>query len=155
MWGVCQCRARFMPASSRNRPETSGGRKRLVGRIFASFVSSAALTLAALNVASAEEIAIGNYGSSANGMPFGVALAKGYFREEGADVTGLISSQGGGTSLRNMLAGGVAYGEANPGVTAVAIQQGADLKIISDNVLTVAEFAWAVRPDSPIRTLKD
>jgi NitT/TauT family transport system substrate-binding protein len=88
-------------------------------------------------------------------MPFGVALAKGYFREEGADVTGLISSQGGGTSLRNMLAGGVAYGEANPGVTAVAIQQGADLKIISDNVLTVAEFAWAVRPDSPIRTLKD
>ena len=65
-------------------------------------------TLLAVVVATAgaEELAIGNYGVSANGMPFGVALAKGYFKDEGIDVTGLISSAGGGTSLRNMLAGG-------------------------------------------------
>ena len=64
----------------------------------------------------AEEIAVGNYGVSANGMPFGVALAKGYFKDEGLNITGLISSAGGGTSLRNMLAGGgVPYGEVNPG----------------------------------------
>ena len=64
----------------------------------------------------AEELAVGNYGVSANGMPFGVALVKGYFKEEGLNVTGLISSAGGGTSLRNMLAGGgVPYGEVNPG----------------------------------------
>src|SRR5262249_16376694 len=119
--------------------------------------AAAALCLVALASAPtrAEDIAVGNYGISANGMPFGVALAKGYFQEEGANVTGLISSQGGGTSLRNMMTGGVAYGEANPGVIAVAIQHGADLKIVSDNVLTVAEFAWAVRPDSPIKTIKD
>jgi NitT/TauT family transport system substrate-binding protein len=104
----------------------------------------------------AEEIAVGNYGVSANGMPFGVALVKGYFKEEGLDVTGLISSAGGGTSLRNMLAGGgVPYGEVNPGVVVSAILQGADLRIISDNVLTVAEFVWAVKADSPIKTIKD
>ena len=28
-------------------------------------------------------------------------------------------------------------------------------KIVSDNVLTVAEFVWAVKPESPIKTLKD
>ena len=39
-------------------------------------------------VASAEEIAVGNYGVSANGMPFGVALVKGYFKEEGLNITG-------------------------------------------------------------------
>ena len=106
--------------------------------------------------ATAEEIAVGNYGVSANGMPFGVALAKGYFRDEGINVTGLISSAGGGTSLRNMLAGGgVPYGEVNPGVVVSAILAGADLKIVSDNVLTVAEFVWAVKPDSPIRTIKN
>ena len=117
----------------------------------------AAVGLAAciLAPAAAEEIAVGNFGVAANGMPFGVALDKGFFKAEGANVTGIISSQGGGTSIRNMLAGGVAYGEANPGVTAVAIQQGADLKIISDNVLTVAEFVWAVKPNSPIRSIKD
>jgi NitT/TauT family transport system substrate-binding protein len=89
-------------------------------------------------------------------MPFGVALVKGYFKEEGINVTGLISSAGGGTSLRNMLAGGgVPYGEVNPGVVVSAILAGADLRIVSDNVLTVAEFVWAVKPDSPIKTLKD
>src|SRR5262245_41180604 len=105
---------------------------------------------------SGEEIAVGNYGVSANGMPFGVALAKGYFKDEGLNITGLISSAGGGTSLRNMLAGGgVPYGEVNPGVVVSAILAGADLKIISDNVLTVAEFVWAVKPDSPIKSIKD
>jgi NitT/TauT family transport system substrate-binding protein len=104
--------------------------------------------------ASAEKIAVGNYGSSANGMPFAVALYKGFFKEEGADVDGIIASQGGGTSVRNAMAG-VAYGEANPGAIAVAIQQGADIKIVSDNVLTIAEFAWLVRKDSPIKTIKD
>ena len=105
--------------------------------------------------ATAEDIAVGNYGSSANGMPFGVALAKGYFKEEGANVTGIISSAGRrhvGAQLRWR---GVPYGEANPGAIAVAIQQGADIKIVSDNVLTIAEFAWMVKKDSPIKTIKD
>jgi len=107
-------------------------------------------------LASAEEIAVGNYGVSANGMPFGVALVKGYFKDEGINVTGLISSAGGGTSLRNMLAGGgVPYGEVNPGVVVSAILAGADLKIVSDNVLTCAEFVWAVKPESPIKSVKD
>ena len=103
----------------------------------------------------AEQIAVGNFGVAANGMPFGVALTKGYFKEEGVDVTGIITSAGGGTSLRNMLAGGVPYGEVNPGVVVSAIQQGADLKIISDNVLTVAEFVWATKKDAPINLIKD
>src|SRR6202171_5274597 len=93
----------------------------------------------------AEEIAVGNYGVSANGMPFGVALVKGYFKDEGLNITGLISSAGGGPALRNMRArgGGPSCGR-DPGVVISAIQAGADLKIISDNVLTVAEFVWAV-----------
>src|SRR5437588_4775832 len=120
-----------------------------------SIPSLIALTMLAAAPVRAEEIAVGNFGVAANGMPYAVALDKGFFKAEGANVTGLISSQGGGTSIRNMLAGGVAYGEANPGVTAVAIQQGADLKIVSDNVLTVAEFVWAVKPGSPIQSIKD
>jgi NitT/TauT family transport system substrate-binding protein len=54
-----------------------------------------------------------------------------------------------------MLGGNLAYGEINPTATVIAIQQGADLKIVSDNVQTVAEFIWAVKPDSPIKTAAD
>jgi NitT/TauT family transport system substrate-binding protein len=118
----------------------------LLGALFAGAFANAA----------AEEIAVGNYGVSANGMPFGVALAKGYFKEEGLNITGLISSAGGGTSLRNMLAGGgVPYGEVNPAWSSPRSSRVPTLKIISDNVLTVAEFVWAVKPESSIKTVKD
>jgi len=54
----------------------------------------------------------------------------------------VLSSAGGGTTVRNLLTGNLAYGEVDLAGTVAAIQQGADLKIISDNVLTVAEFVW-------------
>jgi NitT/TauT family transport system substrate-binding protein len=107
------------------------------------------------NPAFAEQIEVGNYAVSANGMPYAVAMAKGFFAKEGADITGILSSNGGGTSMRNMLEGGVAYGEINPTAVVTAIRQGADLKIISDNVLTVGEFVWATKLDSPVKTLAD
>jgi NitT/TauT family transport system substrate-binding protein len=103
----------------------------------------------------AQEIVVSNYGVSANGMPFAVAMEKGYFKDEGINVTGIITSAGGGTTLRNMLAGNAPYGEVNPVVVVSAVLQGADLRIISDNVSTVAEFVWAVKPDSPIKSVKD
>jgi NitT/TauT family transport system substrate-binding protein len=105
--------------------------------------------------ASAEEIVVSNYGVTTNGMPFAVAMAKGFFKQQGADVTGILSSDGGGTTVRTMLGGNLAYGEINPTATVIAMQQGADLKIISDNVQTVAEFIWAVKPDSLIKTAAD
>ena len=105
--------------------------------------------------ARAEQIVVSNFGVSANGMPYGVARAKGFFKAEGADVTGILTSGGGGTSLRNMLAGGVPYAEINPGSLVAAVQQGADIKLVADTVLTVAEFVWAVRSNSPIKSIKD
>jgi len=123
-------------------------------RTMVSVIGAALLGLCA--AAQAEELVVSNYAVSANGMPFGVAMAKGYFKDEGLNITGLISSAGGGTTLRNMLAGGGSpYGEVNPVAVVSAVLAGADLRIVSDNVLTVAEFVWAVRPDSPIKTLKD
>jgi NitT/TauT family transport system substrate-binding protein len=111
--------------------------------------------LTMVGTARADEIVVSNYGVSANGMPYAVALEKGFFKEEGANVTGILSSAGGGTTLRNMLAGNAPYAEINPNAAIAAMQQGADIKFISDTVLTVAEFVWAVKPDSPIKSIKD
>src|SRR5215469_3955177 len=103
----------------------------------------------------AQQIVVSNYGVSANGMPFAVALEKGFFQQEGAKVTGILTSAGGGTTMRNMLAGDAPYAEVSPNAVIAAIEHGADIKIISDNVLTVAEFVWAVKPDSLINSPKD
>ena len=100
----------------------------------------------------AEEIVVSNYGVSASGMPFAVAMEKGFFDGK---VTGILSSQGGGTTVRNLLAGDIAYAEVSPIAVATAIRQGAALKIISNNVQTVSEFGWMVKPDSPIKSISD
>jgi NitT/TauT family transport system substrate-binding protein len=115
----------------------------------------AAAVLLPLRSTAAEQIVVSNYGIAANGMPYAVAMAKGFFKEEGADISGILSSAGGGTTVRNLMTGRLPYGEIDLAGTVAAVQQGADLKIISDNVLTVAEFVWAVKPDSPIKSIQD
>jgi NitT/TauT family transport system substrate-binding protein len=110
---------------------------------------------ATLATANAEEIVVSNYGVAANGMPYAVAMAKGFFKQNGADVTGILTSEGGGTTVRTLLGGNLAFGEINLTAPVIAVQQGADLKIISDNVQTVAEFVWAVPKNSPIQAPKD
>ncbi|WP_213738505.1 ABC transporter substrate-binding protein [Bradyrhizobium sp. dw_411] len=121
-----------------------------------SLMLAAALAgLTFINAARAEQLVVSNYGIAANGMPYAVAMEKGFFKQEGADVSGILSSNGGGTTLRNLLGGNLDYGEADLAGTVAAIEQGNDLRIISDNVLTVGEFVWAVKPDSPIKSLQD
>ncbi|HUD87053.1 MAG TPA: ABC transporter substrate-binding protein [Xanthobacteraceae bacterium] len=118
----------------------------------------AALALAtclSLRAMAAEQIVVSNYGVAANGMSYAIAMEKGFFKDEGADVSGVLSSAGGGTTVRNLMTGHLSYGEIDLAGTVAAIQQGADLKIISDNVLTVAEFVWAVKPDAPIKTIQE
>jgi NitT/TauT family transport system substrate-binding protein len=111
--------------------------------------------MALSGIARAGQIVVSNYGIAANGMPYAVAMEKGFFKQEGADVTGILSSNGGGTTIRNLLGGNLDYGEVDLAGTVAAIERGSDLHIISDNVLTVGEFVWAVKPDSPIRSLAD
>jgi NitT/TauT family transport system substrate-binding protein len=103
----------------------------------------------------AEQIVVSNYGVSPNGMPFAIALEKGFFKEAGVNVDGILTPDGGGSTIRNLLGGKLAYGEAAPSAVVAAVQGGADLKIISGNVHTVAEFVWVTMPNSPIASIND
>jgi oligopeptide/dipeptide ABC transporter ATP-binding protein len=57
----------------------------------------------------AEDIVVSNYGSGSPPFPWSIAVEKKYFQAEGVDITGIISSEGGGTTVRNMVAGGVIW----------------------------------------------
>src|SRR5207249_8257821 len=107
---------------------------------FAATIAVGLAALLSIDRAAAEQIVVSNYGTSPNGMPYAVALEKGYFKEFGVNVDGILSSDGGGSTIRNLLGGKLAYGEAAPSAVVSAVQGGADLRIISGNVHTVAEF---------------
>ena len=61
------------------------------------------LLLAALP-AQAEEISVTQYGASLYGAPYAVAMQEGLFKKAGIDITGILGSGGGGTTVRNILA---------------------------------------------------
>ncbi len=131
-----------------------GHARRLIARICGA-AAAVLLVLAGTNAYAQYDIVVTNFGVSANGMPFAVALEKGLFKQEGIEVKNIVTSAGGGTTMRNMMAAGAPYAEINPAAAIGAIQAGVDLKIVSDNALTVAEFAWFVRADSDIKSFKD
>jgi NitT/TauT family transport system substrate-binding protein len=118
------------------------------------FVFACALALAH-PAARAEQIVVSNYAVTTNGMPFAIALEKGYFKDFRVNVDAILTSDGGGTTIRNLLGGKLAYGEAAVSAVVSAVQSGVDLRIISGNVHTVAEFVWVAMPKSPVNSLKD
>jgi NitT/TauT family transport system substrate-binding protein len=67
----------------------------------------------------------------------------------------VISSQGGGTTLRNMLAGGIPFADAAAGATVAGIRAGLPVKVVGTAVNNAADNAWVVPANSPIKSLKD
>lgn len=102
--------------------------------------------------ASAEKIVIASYGTTASALPFSVASELGYLKEAG--ITEVIGSDGGGTTIRNLVGSGAIYAEVALGAIAAAVQSGIDLKIVSGNVHRL-DFAWITKPTSNIKSLQD
>ncbi len=117
-------------------------------------VAGVALTLAAVP-ANAEEITVTHWGALMYGTPYAVAIKKGFFKEAGIDVTGILTSKGGGTTVRNVMEGGLPFGEVALSAAVAAMQEQADFKIVMMGVRSAADIYWVVKPDSPYKTLKD
>ena len=101
------------------------------------------------------QIAVPAYGSSVSAMPWAVAMQKGFFKQQGLNITGIISSAGGSGDVRNLIAGSLIFADSNLIPVLRAAQGGADLKVISENGHTTAQFVWITRPGSVIKTLGD
>ena len=74
-------------------------------RFRVALVAAAAAFLANQPIRSeAVELNVTHFGTGMYGVPYAIAKEKGYFKEAGLDVTGFLTSAGGGTTVRNVLA---------------------------------------------------
>ena len=106
-------------------------RLRRVFRRLGLLLSMAAVILAAESVgARAETITVTHWGGQFYGVPYAVAMDKGFFKKNGVDVTGILTAAGGGTAVRNTLAGGIPFGEVSLAAAVQAINSGQKLIII-------------------------
>jgi NitT/TauT family transport system substrate-binding protein len=92
--------------------------------------------------AHAAPLTVTHWGDGMYGVPFAVALDKGFFKEAGVDVTGFITSEGGGTTVRNAMASEIPYGEVALPAAISAVKQGVDLTIVHGGVQSLADLVW-------------
>jgi NitT/TauT family transport system substrate-binding protein len=105
--------------------------------------------------AGAVEISITQWGASLYGAPVAVAIEQGDFKKAGIDVTGVVGSGGGGTSVRNILASDVPYGEVATAAALAAARQGLPVVLVHSGTRTVAEASLVTMPNSEIKSLED
>lgn len=112
--------------------------------------------MAALVVpAAAEDLLVTQYKADPSGAAYGVALAKGFFAKAGVNITGIISGDGGGASVRSAMASELGYGDVSPAPAIAAIDQGQDIKIVNITSRSLADLVVIVMPNSPLKTAKD
>lgn len=124
-------------------------------RQFACFALLTAAALAASAQASAADLAISQYGRVTATLPWAVAMDKGYFADAGLKIDHIISGQGGGTTLRNMLASDLPYGEVATSAALAAIRSGLDVVIVNTASDHIGEIALVANPKSSIHTVGD
>lgn len=111
-------------------------------------VAALAAGVLAAGSAAALDLTVTHFGTGMYGVPFAVARDKGWFKSDAKlDVTGFITSAGGGTTIRNALASDIPYGEVALPAAIAAIQQGVKLTIVHGGVLSVADQVWVTRKD--------
>jgi NitT/TauT family transport system substrate-binding protein len=113
------------------------------------------VALGALPARGADRISISQYGTVLTSLPWAVALDQGFLKKEGLDIDGFIGSNGGGTTIRNMVASRIPFAEVATPAAIAGVKEGLRLKIIYGAVNNVANTCWNVRADSPIKTLAD
>lgn len=104
--------------------------------------------------AQAEDIVVTHYASLLYGTPYAVAMDKGFFKEAGVDVSGILTSKGGGTSVRNMMAGDTLFAEVAFPAALSALKEGFPIRIVSGGTDGPSSF-WVTRPDVKIDTPED
>jgi NitT/TauT family transport system substrate-binding protein len=122
-------------------------------RLTAALVGIALLWL--LAPAQADEISVTQWGASLYGAPYAVAMEKGLFKQAGVDITGILGSGGGGTTVRNILASPTPYGEVAVSAALAAKAQDLDLIIVNVGTRSVAEASMVTMPDSDIKSVED
>lgn len=105
--------------------------------------------------ARAGDLAVSQYGRVTATLPWAVALEKGFFADAGIKIDHIISGEGGGTTLRNMLASDIPYGEVATSAALAAIKSGVDIVIVNTASDHIGEIALVANPKSDIRKVQD
>ena len=125
-------------------------------RAFAAAIALAALTLLlAQSAQAAGALSVSQYKRVTATLPWAVAEEKGFFAEEGVKIDQIVAGAGGGTTLRNMLASDLPYGEVATSAALAAIRSGVPIVIVNTASDHIGEIALVASPTSSVFKMED
>ena len=101
------------------------------------------------------QLAISQYGRVTATLPWAVAMEKGYFNDAGIKIDQVIAGAGGGTTLRNVLASDLPYGEVATSAAIAASRAGLDIVIVNTSSSHIGEISLVADAKSDIHKMAD
>ncbi|MFB6552468.1 MULTISPECIES: ABC transporter substrate-binding protein [unclassified Streptomyces] len=101
------------------------------------------------------QVAVSNYTSVPYGLPYLVADKQGMFKKNRIAVDKVVSSTGGGTTIRLLMSGDLAFADASVNASLQAVQQGSDVKIVGGGTQSVRDGCTLVRKDAPFKSFEE
>jgi NitT/TauT family transport system substrate-binding protein len=90
------------------------------------------------------------------GLPWQVGIEQGFFEEAGITIKDIIPGEGGGSTLRNILSGGLPFGEVATTAVVKGYLAGAPVKVIGGGVQSVSDITYVTMADNPsVKTIED
>jgi NitT/TauT family transport system substrate-binding protein len=103
----------------------------------------------------AYQLAISQYGRVTATLPWAVAMEKGFFGDAGVKIDEVIAGAGGGTTLRNVLASDLPYGEVATSAAIAARRAGLDIIIANTASSHIGEISLVADAKSDVHNVAD
>ena len=101
------------------------------------------------------KISVTHYPTLLPAVPYEVGQEKGFFQEAGVEIEHVLTSSGGGTTVRNLLSGDLDFGDVSGAAAVQAHLSGPPLNIVSGTVSSLADGYIVTRKDAPFEKPKD
>jgi NitT/TauT family transport system substrate-binding protein len=122
-----------------------------------SFIAAAGVLalVATASSAQAYQLAVSQYGRVTASLPWAIAMEKGFFNDAGIKIDQIIAGAGGGTTLRNVLASDLPYGEVATSAALAAARSGVNVVIVNTASSHIGEIALVADAKSGIAKMSD
>jgi NitT/TauT family transport system substrate-binding protein len=101
------------------------------------------------------DVTVSNHPALLFSPPWIAAVDQGLFEKNGVRIKQIVGSEGGGTTVRNVVSGGLPLGEVATTAAITAFQAGADIRIVGGGVASSKDVFWVTRPDSELESIED
>jgi NitT/TauT family transport system substrate-binding protein len=133
-----------------------GAMRRVAAAALAALALATATGCAGEASAGAEgEITVSNHPALLYSPPWIAAADQNLFEKHGVEVREIVGSEGGGTTVQNVVSGGLPIGDVATSAAVTAYLAGADIRIVGGGVAAGDDVFWVTGPDSKIDSIED